>query len=111
MITIHLMFRAARCMTIFLLNGWNTPHTFQSPRLKWGENLAESCCQVQKAGRNLDLYFRSSTEENLKGMESFIRHLRPEGVIIRSSVDTPEQADELIAKASQWCGSHANRTT
>jgi 5-methyltetrahydrofolate--homocysteine methyltransferase len=67
--------------------------------------------QVQKAGRNLDLYFRSSTEENLKGMEYLIRHLRPEGVIIRSSVDTPEQADELIAKASQWCGSHANRTT
>ncbi len=30
---------------IFLLNGWNTPFTFRSPELKWGEGISQSIFQ------------------------------------------------------------------
>lgn len=66
--------------------------------------------RVQQSGRGLDLYLRSGTTENMKIMEYLIRHLRPEGLIIRCSVDTREQADELIANATRWCGSHIGKT-
>lgn len=62
--------------------------------------------QVQDAGRGLDLYLRSPTAENIRIVEYLVRHLRPEGLVIRCSVDTREQADELIGMAPGWCGSH-----
>jgi hypothetical protein len=43
-------YRRLEC-DIFLLNGWNTPHTFQSPRLKWGDNVTEG--RRQEEGRTI----------------------------------------------------------
>jgi len=59
---------------------------------------------VQAAGRGLDL---SVPREN---MEYLIRHLRPEGVVLRTHVESPEAADELVDLAVKWCGTHAAST-
>jgi len=57
--------------------------------------------RVQAAGRGLDL---SASFENV---EYLIRHLRPEGVILRTYVQSPERAEELLDLAVKWCGTHA----
>jgi hypothetical protein len=59
--------------------------------------------EIQAAGRCLDL------EVPLENMEYLVRHLRPEGVILRTDVSSPAEADELIEKARRWAGSHARR--
>lgn len=58
--------------------------------------------QVQAARRCLDLH---TPPENV---EFVIRHLRPEGLIVRTWASTREQADELVHLAAKWCGTHAN---
>ncbi len=55
--------------------------------------------RVQAAGRCLDL---TAPAEHV---EFLIRRLRPEGLILRARVDTPEQADELVDRAARWAGS------
>jgi hypothetical protein len=60
--------------------------------------------QVQAAGRGLDLY------TSIEHAEYLIRHLRPEGVVLRMSVKTPEQGEELIDQASRWAGTHVGRS-
>jgi len=57
--------------------------------------------KVQAGGRCLDL---SAPPENI---EYLVRHLRPEGLILRTGAPTIEQADELVANAPAWAGSHA----
>lgn len=57
--------------------------------------------QVQAAGRGLDLHCPWD------GLEYLIRHLRPGGVVLRSSAPSQEAAEELIANAPRWAGSHA----
>jgi len=59
---------------------------------------------VQAAHRGLDL---SVPREH---MEYLIRHLRPEGVLLRTSVASEEEAQELLDNAVQWCGSHTGRS-
>jgi len=54
--------------------------------------------QVQKAGRGLDL------SAGYGNVEYLIRRLRPEGLLIRTWVDSEEKADELLHNAVQWCG-------
>jgi len=56
--------------------------------------------RIQEAGCGLDL---STPIENV---EFLIRHLRPEGVIIRTGTKSREQADELLENAVKWCGTH-----
>jgi len=58
--------------------------------------------QVQSAGRCLELY---ASADNI---EYLIRHLRPEGLILRIRVGSPAEADELLANAVKWCGTHVN---
>ena len=42
-------------------------------------------------------------------MEFLIRHLRPEGLILRTCVKTQEQADELLDNAVKWCGTDVHK--
>jgi hypothetical protein len=56
--------------------------------------------EVQAAGRGLDL---AVPPEHL---EYLIRHLRPEGVILRSTLPSPEQAEGVVEAAARWTGSH-----
>ncbi len=56
--------------------------------------------QVQAAGRGLDL---TVPAENV---EFLIRHLRPEGLVLRTGAASPEAAEELLQNAVKWCGSH-----
>jgi len=65
-----------------------------------GPRYLELYRTVQAAGRGLDLY---TTPANV---EFLIRHLRPEGLLLRLGMPSPEQADELIRNAVKWCGSH-----
>lgn len=60
--------------------------------------------QVQRAGRCLDI---AAPFEHL---EFLVRHLRPEGLIIRTWVHSVERADELLDDAARWCGTHVNTT-
>ena len=57
--------------------------------------------EVQRANKCLDLSVQS--QDNV---EYLIRHLRPEGLIIRTDAASQQQADELIQNAIKWCGSH-----
>ena len=57
--------------------------------------------QVQAAGRCLDLHV--SRKENV---EYLIRHLRPEGLVIRTGVGSIAEAEELLDHAVKWCGTH-----
>jgi len=59
--------------------------------------------QVQAAGRCLDL------DVPLENLEYLVRHLRPEGLVLRARAESPDQADELADLAVKWCGSHLNR--
>jgi hypothetical protein len=59
--------------------------------------------RVQQARRGLDL---NVCPEHV---EFLIRHLRPEGLFISTSAGTLAEADELLAHAVRWAGSHANR--
>ena len=60
--------------------------------------------RAQDAGIGLDL---ATSPDNV---EFLVRHLHPEGLIVRStSVKTREQADEMVANAGKWCGSHLGR--
>lgn len=61
--------------------------------------------QVQAAGRCLDI------DVPPQNVEYVVRHLRPEGLAVRTSAGNPEQADELLDQAVKWCGTHANSTT
>ncbi|NLX07883.1 MAG: hypothetical protein GXY33_22305 [Phycisphaerae bacterium] len=54
--------------------------------------------QVQAAGRGLDLYVSLGT------MEFLIRHLRPEGLVLRCGVHSPEEAQDWIDKAPRLAG-------
>jgi hypothetical protein len=58
--------------------------------------------QVQAAGRGLDLSVPRQHAEFL------IRHLRPEGFILRTGAKSREDGEELLENAVKWCGSHAN---
>jgi hypothetical protein len=60
--------------------------------------------RVQKAGRCLDICPRP------EHLEFVIRHLRPEGLFISVSVETADKAEELLANAVRWTGTHANRS-
>jgi len=68
-----------------------------------GPHWMELYRQVQKAGRCLDL------SAPLENMEFLIRHLRPEGLILRTCVETQEQADELLDNAVKWCGTDVHK--
>jgi hypothetical protein len=59
--------------------------------------------RVQAARCGLDLWAPACHIEYLA------RHLRPEGVILRTYVESREMADELIENAARWAGSHAAR--
>lgn len=56
--------------------------------------------EVQAAGRCLDI---AVPFENL---EYLTRHLRPEGLVLRSDAPSAEHAEAVIAAATRWCGSH-----
>lgn len=56
--------------------------------------------RVQGAGRCLDI------NVPVENIEFLVRHLRPEGLILRTSVKTQEQADELLDNAVKWCGTN-----
>jgi hypothetical protein len=56
--------------------------------------------QVQTAGRCLDL---AVPAEN---MEFMIRHLRPEGLVLRTGTADPDKAEALLQNAVKWCGTH-----
>ena len=59
--------------------------------------------RVQAAGRCLDLSVPAEHVEYL------VRHLNPEGLVLRTWVDSYDKADELVADAVAWCGSHIHR--
>lgn len=65
-----------------------------------GEHYMVLYQQVQNAGRCLDIAVP------LENMEFLIRHLRPEGLILRTTVKSPEQAQKLLHNAVKWCGTH-----
>lgn len=58
--------------------------------------------QVQAAGRCLDIDVWG------EHVEFIIRHLSPEGLVIRTGAGTPEEADELIDNAVRWAGTHVH---
>jgi hypothetical protein len=39
-------------------------------------------------------------------VEYLVRHLRPEGLLVRTFVKTPEQGEELLRNCVSWAGSH-----
>ena len=55
--------------------------------------------QVQAAGRCLDLAVPPEQVEHL------VRHLRPEGLLVRTRVKTREEGEELLRNAPAWAGS------
>jgi len=59
--------------------------------------------EVQRAGRGLDL------DADRGQVEYLVRHLRPEGLIIRTWAEDETQADELVEKAVSWCGTDVKR--
>ncbi len=59
----------------------------------WLEHLKK----VQAKGKGLFLYADGPAE-----VETLIRELRPEGLLISTGAATPEDADELVCKAGQW---------
>jgi len=38
-----------------------------------------------------------------------VRHLRPEGLLLRTSAASPEDADNLLENARRWCRAHVRR--
>jgi hypothetical protein len=54
---------------------------------------------VQAAGRCLDIWV------DIKNVEYLVRHLRPEGLVLRTVAPTPSAAEELLENAVKWCGS------
>lgn len=60
--------------------------------------------EIQAAGRCLDI------DVPAEHLEFVIRHLRPEGLVIRAWTETPEKADELLDNAVRWAGTHAARS-
>lgn len=65
-----------------------------------GPHFMELYRQIQSAGRGLDIDLTSDD------LEYVIRRLRPEGLIIRTKMDSPEQAQELLDQAVCWAGTH-----
>jgi len=57
--------------------------------------------RIQAAGKGLDIYVP------FEHMEFLIRHLRPEGLILRTWAPNVDAARELIDDAAKWSGSHA----
>jgi hypothetical protein len=55
--------------------------------------------QVQAAGRGLDL------DVPFEHMEYLLRNLKPEGIVLRTSVETPEKAEELLETSVKISGS------
>lgn len=60
--------------------------------------------RVQAAGRCLDI------DMPWEHAEWAIRHLRPEGLLLRVHAPSREAADELLVNAVGWCGSYASST-
>ena len=54
--------------------------------------------QVQAAGKGLDL------DVPFENMEYLLKNLRPEGVVLRTYVESPEQAEELLSNAVKISG-------
>ena len=52
--------------------------------------------RIQDAGKNLHI------SVDPWEVDAFIEHLRPEGVMLYTSVATVEEADALVAKAAKW---------
>ena len=52
------------------------------------------------AGRCVDIEIRGR-----KDVEYIIRHLRPEGLLIHTRAENPEDAQKLLADAVKWSGS------
>ncbi len=61
--------------------------------------------RVQAAGRCLDL--QAPAEQ----VEYLVRRLRPEGLLVRTFVKTPEQGEELLRNCVKWAGSHVEQNT
>jgi len=61
-------------------------------------------CEIQAAGRCVDMSV-SAKGVGLKTLEYVIRHLSPEGLVIHTSVETPEKAEQLLVDAVKWSGS------
>lgn len=59
--------------------------------------------RVQEAGRCLEI---SVPPEHV---EYAIRRLRPQGLLVRTKANTPEEADELVDNAVKWAGSCLGR--
>jgi len=59
--------------------------------------------EVQGAGRCLDL---SVPPENVQYV---MRHLRPEGLVVRTWAASREEADELVELSTKWSGTHVGK--
>jgi len=60
--------------------------------------------RVQKAGRCLDI------NVGPEHVEFLVRHLRPEGLHIATTVNSIAEVEELLAKAVKWCGTDIHRS-
>ncbi|MHB1458313.1 MAG: hypothetical protein ACYC0V_15500 [Armatimonadota bacterium] len=56
---------------------------------------------IQTAGRCVDI---AVPPENV---ECLVRHLNPEGLVIRTWASTRTHAEELLENSTKWCGTHA----
>ena len=91
---------AALCSRSYMRVIQYTPSCDEPPN---GPGHLDFYRQVQAAGRGLDLGVPP------EHVEFLIRHLRPEGVVLRTWAASPEAADELVDNAVKWCGSHVGR--
>lgn len=58
---------------------------------------------IQDAGRCLDIAVPHESVEYL------IRHLNPEGLVIRTCVPTSDHAEEMLENSVKWCGTHISQ--
>ncbi len=61
--------------------------------------------RVQETGRCLDI------DVAPEHVEFVVRHLRPEGLHISTSVNSVTKAEELLEKAVKWCGKDIHHST
>jgi hypothetical protein len=57
---------------------------------------------IQNAGRCLDISVPAESVEYL------VRHLNPQGLVIRTYVPSRTDAEELLDNAVKWCGTHTD---
>ena len=79
-----------------------------SPNLKEPTNGSAHLAfyrRVQEAGRCLDIHV------DPEQVEYVIRHLRPEGLHLATSVQSVSEVEALLANAVRWCGSDIHRST